>query len=64
MWMTCKKVWEKVNEVRLKVIKDKTSQGLIRISPRKTIFAQIIKGWTLHLHEVGSSKITMRKGSV
>lgn len=62
--MTCKKVWEKVNEVRLKVIKDKTSQGLIRISPRETIFAQIIKGWTLLLHKVGSSKITMRNGSV
>lgn len=62
--MTCEKAWRKVNEMRLKVIKNKTSQWSIRTSPRETIFAQIIKGWTLPLHEVGSNEITMRNGLV
>lgn len=38
------------------------SQRLIRISPRETIFAQRVEGWTPHLQEVGSNKIMMGNG--
>lgn len=62
MWMLCKKVWIKINELRLKAIKEETSQRLIRISPRETIFAQRVEGWTPHLQEVGSNKIMMGNG--